>query len=170
MEQEDNMKTYHLKLLDEISWNNYETFVSASDGSGNWIFGDGTYALRMHGTPFSNEGDERILSAMIRHLDRMAEDKNKKPITLPSIGYLKKKNKANSYRYRIATKFPGTEIFVNSMILYPMLKILSGATAYMVETEGYHPYSHEKVKAKAVYLVSDKGEGVLIEMTVPRRA
>lgn len=163
------MKNKHLEMLTEISWNNMDTFVSAPDGRGNWIFGDGVYCLRMPGTPHVKEGKDNILHAMIGYFDTAASDHSKYPITLPSVGYLKKKNKAKMFEYRIPVKLPGDETFVNSMLLYHMLKILPGATAFSVDTLGYYPYSHERKKVRCVYLVSDKGEGILLPMILPRR-
>ncbi len=163
------MKNKHLEMLTEINWNRMEYFISMPDGSGNWIFGDGVYALRMPGAPLVKEGNDEILPHMINFLDYAVCEHNKKPIMLPSVGYLKKKNKAMKFEYRIPIKMPDVEIFVNSMLLYHMLKILPGAEAYSVDMEGYHLYKSGKAKARAVYLVSEKGEGVLMPVILPGR-
>lgn len=163
------MKNKHLEMLTEINWDRMDTFVSMPDGRGNWIFGDGVYCLRMRGTPAVKEGSDKILHAMIDYFDIAASDHSKYPITLPSVGYLKKKNKAMMYGYRIPVKLPGDEMFVNSMLLYHMLKILPGATAFSVETSGYYPYKHEHIKVRCVYMVSEKGEGILLPVILPRR-
>lgn len=160
------MKNRHLKELAELGWMNVEHFISMPDGNGKWIFGDGTYALRMNGEPVVKEGNADILLPMIREIDKLANSKYKKPITLPSIGYLKRKNRAK-LDYRIPIKLPGHEIFVNSKLLYEMLKVLHNAEGYSVEMRGFNGKS--KVDTTAIYLKADNGDGVLCPLKMYTR-
>lgn len=152
----------HLENLSEHNWFRTETFVSASDGKGNWIFGDGTYCLRFKGKPDIQEGTRKHRDRMIEILDTLATDESREPIPLPSNSYMKKLNAATHKRFALC-KIDGHEIFVDCRLLYEMTKVLHGAKGYAVMMEGYTP-AHRKVERTCIYLTGSNGEGLLMPL------
>lgn len=152
----------HLRNLSEHNWFRMSTFVSASDGKGNWIFGDGTYCLRFKGKTYMQEGNKKHWDRMTEILDMLAAEERREPIPLPSNSYMKKLNAATHKRYALC-KIDGHEIFVDCRLLYEMTKVLHGAKGYAVMLEGYTP-ANKRMERTCIYLAGDNGDGLLMPL------
>lgn len=150
----------NLRNLTEVNWYRESTFVSASDGKGNRIFGDGTYVLRFIGDVKFQIGETSHINRMVEVMDNLKKQEKAEPIQLPSNSYMKKLNKATNKRYSVC-KIVGREIFVDCRLLYEMTKVLGDTKGYSAKLEGYTT-GNKRVERTAIYLKGQNGDGLLM--------
>lgn len=155
------MRNKHLVELAEYNWFREGDFVSQSDGQGNWIYGDGTYVIRMKGTPAVNEGDHSNMRVMMEIMDNAAAQERQE-IELPSVAWMKKNKGKDGRRHKIQ-KIIGHEIFVNTRLLLPIMKVLHGGKGYAVRLDGYGK-QNEKGSWECIYINAENGDAVLCPM------
>lgn len=155
------MRNKHLVELAEYNWFREADFTSQSDGQGNWIFGEGTYVIRMKGTPAVNEGTHSHMRVMMEIMDKAAEQEKQK-IELPSISWMKKIKGKDGRRHKI-WKIAGHEIFVNTRLLLPIMKVLHGGKGYVVRLDRFSK-QNKKRSWECIYIKADNGDAVLCPM------
>ena len=155
------MRNKRLVELAEYNWLREADFVSQSDGQGNWIFGDGTYVIRMKGTPAVNEGTHSNMRVMVEAIDKAAAQE-KQEIALPSISWMKK-IKGRDGRGCNIWKIEGREIFVNTRLLLPIMKVLHGGKGYAVLLDELSE-KNKKRSWECVYIKADNGDAILCPM------
>lgn len=161
-----NGRNKHLVKLSERNWYRMGTFVSASDDKGNWIYGDGTYCLRFKGKPYIQEGEKKHLNRMVEVLELASAAKWE--IVLPSNSYMKKLNAA-THKHRVCCKIEGFEIFVDTRLLFEMMKVLHKAKGYAAYLKGYTPSNKEKTVI-CIYIKGENGDGLLMPLECKNRA
>ena len=155
------MRNKHLVELAEYNWFREADFISQSDGRGNWIFGDGTYFIRMRGEPSVNEGPNSHMRKAVEIIEKAA-GQEKQEIKLPSVSWMKKVKGKDGRRHKVQ-KIIGREIFVNTRLLLPIMKVLHGGKGYVVRLDGYSK-RNEKGKWECIYIKSDNGDAILCQM------
>ena len=155
------MRNKHLVELAKYNWFREADFVSQSDGQGNWIFGDGTYCIRMRGTPSVNEGENARMNSMMEIMEK-ASKMERKEITLPSVSWMKKVKGKDGRRHKVS-KIVGQEIFVNTRLLLPIMKVLHGGRGYAVWLDGFSK-QNEKGKWECIYIKAENGDAILCPM------
>ena len=159
------MNRKHLAKLADHNWFNEPRFVSRTDHTGRWVFGDGTYVLILKGKPYAQEGKDRLMDFMAGAVET-AREKKSTEIRLPSKSYLKKLIAANKARL-IPTKIDGEEIFVDARMLYHITKALGKVCAYKTKMRGYRK-AEQREGFDMLYLEGENGTGLLMPMICRR--